>query len=109
MISFRVLMQDASDWQGFRAVSPSMSVLRLSSALVTRTAGRILATIAVLAVLAAACSSGTSDDAGATPTERGDATNVWPHEFEATLIGGGTIDTGDYAGQDLVLWFWAPW
>jgi hypothetical protein len=85
-----------------------MSVLRLSSTLVTRTAGRFLATITVLAVLAAACSS-TSADIGATGAERGDATNTWPHEFEANLIGGGTIDTGDYVGQDLVLWFWAPW
>jgi hypothetical protein len=33
----------------------------------------------------------------------------WPHDFVATGIDGTTIDAGDYEGQDLVLWFWAPW
>lgn len=29
--------------------------------------------------------------------------------FTAGLVGGGTFDGGEYAGQDLMLWFWAPW
>ena len=33
----------------------------------------------------------------------------WPHTFVADQIGGGQLDANDLAGQDLVLWFWAPW
>lgn len=29
--------------------------------------------------------------------------------FTAPALGGGTIDGSDYAGSDLVIWFWAPW
>ena len=29
--------------------------------------------------------------------------------FTAPALGGGTIDGVDYAGSDLVIWFWAPW
>lgn len=29
--------------------------------------------------------------------------------FTAPALGGGTIDGADYAGSDLVVWFWAPW
>lgn len=36
-------------------------------------------------------------------------TAAWPHDWTAKTVGGGQFDAGDYAGQDLVLWFWAPW
>jgi len=49
-------------------------------------------------------SGGASDDAAAT----GDAA-AWPFTFVADQVDGGTFDAGDYEGQDLVLWFWAPW
>lgn len=29
--------------------------------------------------------------------------------FSAPALGGGEIDGADYAGSDLVIWFWAPW
>ena len=29
--------------------------------------------------------------------------------FTAPRLGGGTIRGATYAGQDLVVWFWAPW
>jgi len=28
--------------------------------------------------------------------------------WEATLVGGGTINGADLAGQDTLFWFWAP-
>ena len=44
-------------------------------------------------------------DAGST-----DAANAaWPHDFVEDTVGGGLIDANDLMGQDLVLWFWAPW
>lgn len=30
-------------------------------------------------------------------------------EFEAPLLGGGTLRGVDYAGKDVAFWFWAPW
>ncbi len=33
----------------------------------------------------------------------------WPLSFSGELVDGSQFDSGDYAGQDLVLWFWAPW
>ncbi len=29
-------------------------------------------------------------------------------DVQATLVGGGAIDLGDYAGAPLAVWFWAP-
>ena len=37
------------------------------------------------------------------------STVAWPHDWTEELVGGGQFDAGDYEGQDLVLWFWAPW
>jgi len=91
-----------------------MSALRLSLILVSRTARSFLIATVALALLAAACGTDNTNDAvtapaAPTPAESPAAESAWPHEFQAPLIGGGTIDTGDYVGQDLVLWFWAPW
>ena len=30
-------------------------------------------------------------------------------DWSAPLIGGGTIDMADFAGQQVLLWFWAPY
>ncbi|MGH2654619.1 MAG: hypothetical protein ACRDHV_09770 [Actinomycetota bacterium] len=29
--------------------------------------------------------------------------------FTAARLGGGTVRGEDFAGHDLVMWFWAPW
>lgn len=29
--------------------------------------------------------------------------------FSAPALSGGTIEGAEYAGRDLVIWFWAPW
>jgi hypothetical protein len=29
--------------------------------------------------------------------------------FTAPRLGGGTVRGADFAGHDLVMWFWAPW
>jgi hypothetical protein len=79
-----------------------------------RTGRRAAAAAAAFALLAA-CGSG--DDEGATGdpgTEAGadrDEAQALPAvlDFSAPTVDGGTIDGVDLAGQDLVLWFWAPW
>jgi len=30
-------------------------------------------------------------------------------DFRAPKLGGGVVNGNDFAGQDLALWFWAPW
>lgn len=48
----------------------------------------------------------TADDTGA-----GDAPSMidWPLVYDGATVDGSEFDAGDYEGQDLVLWFWAPW
>lgn len=78
----------------------------------------------LLAVLLAACGGGagvaTAPDGSATDapapadgaTTDDGATDAGLPEalaFTATTVGGGTFDGADHVGQDLMLWFWAPW
>ena len=37
------------------------------------------------------------------------ASDATPISFTAPAVGGGEVDVADYAGRDLVLWFWSPW
>ena len=70
--------------------------------------------LGVLVSVSIACTA--SDPASDTPsvanspasagTEPGPADVL---DFAAPKLGGGTIQGSDYAGQDLAIWFWAPW
>ncbi len=90
----------------------------------------VLAGIVVIAVLSVSCSSAqpparpegqaspglATPPADASPEPRAmeetpsDGRRV-PKElrFEAPALSGGTIRGADFAGKDLVVWFWAPW
>jgi hypothetical protein len=59
-----------------------------------------------VAVLAAACSSETTEPPAADGTTP-PATEVLG--FTAPRLGGGTIEGVDFAGRDVAFWFWAPW
>ena len=52
----------------------------------------------------------TSPAATAPPTTTTSSAAVVPVllDFEAPLVGGGTIRGADLAGQDTLFWFWAP-
>lgn len=53
-----------------------------------------------------------ADDAAApaSGSDAGDDLAIdWDHDWTGDLIGGGQIDANSLAGQDIVLWFWAPW
>ncbi len=56
-------------------------------------------------------SSDTADDATAptAPSVADETTVAWDHNWTGDLIGGGQIDANSLVGQDVVLWFWAPW
>ena len=86
---------------------------------------RITAALISAVLLVSACGDGTDDEATpaqpdpttTTTTEGSSPTTVasdsvavsWPHDWTEERVGGGLFDAGDYEGQDLVLWFWAPW
>jgi hypothetical protein len=77
-----------------------------------------------LALLAAACGGGiTTTTSGATPSSSSitapgsssppaspsRATVPEVLDFEAPLLGGGSLQGADLAGKDVAFWFWAPW
>lgn len=64
---------------------------------------RTLAALVVLALLAAAC-GGVVEEAEFTAPADGP---LLVGEFET--LAGGTVDLDSLQGQDVVLWFWAPW
>jgi hypothetical protein len=69
---------------------------------------RLVPLLVLLLVMAAACTSAPEvDDAATAPAP---PQGLPPQlAFTAETIDGGTFDGADYAGQDLMLWFWAPW
>lgn len=70
-----------------------------------------------LALGAAACGASDSSEAAApaaapTQAETADGGDAAPSsilDISAPATDGTTINLSDYAGQDLMLWFWAPW
>lgn len=79
---------------------------------------RVLAFVLLFGLLATAC--GAADTETGTAAAPEDATEsstaTEPAAAEASLltgeyetIGGETVDLATYEGQDVVLWFWAPW
>lgn len=78
---------------------------------------RAAAVLFALALAAAACGSATDDTATGdtattTPPADGAAEPAAPTsilDISAPGADGSTIDLSTYAGQDLMLWFWAPW
>jgi hypothetical protein len=86
---------------------------------------RSIAVVFAAAVLAGACAESTvSTDPGPAAGGGGGRTAVDPTEpetvtgaqpvpeildFEAQLVGGGTIRGAELAGAPVAVWFWAPW
>ena len=50
-----------------------------------------------------------AEPSASSPAASDSVAAAWPHDWTDDLVGGGQFDAGDYEGQDLVLWFWAPW
>ena len=65
---------------------------------------RLRVLLSAIAVLVTACGGG-DNGPGAIGAGGGPA----PLDWVEPLVGGGQFDAGDHRGQDLVLWFWAPW
>jgi len=83
----------------------------------------LLVALAAVALVATSCGGGSADtaaDAAAPapveqPAEQPAEQAVQSEEdtaegsFVATTVRGAQIDFGSLEGQDVVLWFWAPW
>lgn len=55
-----------------------------------------------------ACGQSRSSVGSPQPAD-GSACGPGPLAFSALADGGGTIDGADNSGQDVAIWFWAPW
>ena len=85
----------------------------------------LFAALVAIALVAASCGGGSADNAEASapalaPAGRAgqadqSVQSVQSEEvtaegsFVVATVGGGQIDFGSLEGQDIVLWFWAPW
>ena len=69
----------------------------------TTTLLRRTAMVLALAFVAASCGGG--DDSGASFG----APDGTDRDFVATSLDGDEVALADYAGQDVMVWFWAPW
>ena len=76
---------------------------------------RIVAVLLVAGLGATACGSGADDTEGSESTGTGssvDGTVAADSEFDAVMVptaDGGELDFNSLRGQDVLLWFWAPW
>ena len=75
----------------------------------------LVGALAIFALVAPACakSAPTGDRSATSPglQEASPSRGAVPEvlDFTAPLLGGGTLHGADYAGQDVAIWFWAPW
>lgn len=76
----------------------------MSSRSVSAVRTRLSIGLLAAALVLAACGGGDGNGDSAAPVPEGDLLS-----FEAETIGGDSVDVDDYAGSDLVIWFWAPW
>jgi thiol-disulfide isomerase/thioredoxin len=76
---------------------------------------RRTAAVAAATLLLASCAPATPGDAdpatggSADPTTSTSAEPTGPFAFNAQTLEGGMLDGESLKGQDVILWFWAPW
>lgn len=87
---------------------------------------RLAASLLAVALAAAACGGSGDEDVSAAPAAETTTTTAGTSlsteagapagpavpeqlDFVAPDVRGGQVVGADFAGQDLVIWFWAPW
>ena len=71
-----------------------------------------LVSVAGAALVLAACGGGSSGDTGTAEPADAPTGEVATGEVATSalsLANGGTVELDSLAGQDVLLWFWAPW
>lgn len=69
---------------------------------------RLLVLAVLFGLVATACGGGASTANSDAPSALGSAA-ISPLAGEFATFGGPSIDLASLQGQDVVLWFWAPW
>jgi hypothetical protein len=69
---------------------------------------RVLFALLCAAASVTACGDG-GQDTTTEATEATEATEDGLLAFEAPSIDGSVVDVGSLTGEDLAIWFWAPW
>lgn len=69
----------------------------------------LLAIFAALVVLASACGGSVEPAEGPAGNSDPPSSAAAFPRFSASTLDGGQLDFGALEGQDLALWFWAPW
>ena len=70
------------------------------------------AAFASLALVASACGGAADSDSGASAPDTASVATEQPADLEAAFVptaAGGQLDFNTLRGQDVLLWFWAPW
>ncbi len=82
----------------------------------SKRSSRLGAAALSLALFASACGSAATDEAApagetAESAEGAEQATGGPGlpQLVGNTVSGGQFDTNDLAGQDVVVWFWAPW
>lgn len=104
--------QGVDDLEGCELLSCDQVVLTAADTIFDMTVFRTAAATAVLILMLAACGGDASTTEAAAPASDGAAetTPAGPAiEGSFPTVAGGQLDLGALAGQDTVLWFWAPW
>ena len=70
---------------------------------------RLVAVVVVAVLAVAGCGTSTSSDEASGVGGPPEAAGAALLDFEARAVGGGEVHGSDYAGRDLIVWFWAPW
>ena len=73
---------------------------------------RLLAAFVIASVALAACGSGADGGDGQADVQASGSDRELAVDLlsgVSTTLDGSTFDLGDVAGQDVILWFWAPW
>jgi hypothetical protein len=70
---------------------------------------RPLALAVAFAPLLAGCGSSTADETSSTTDDAPSADGGGYPVLVAETASGATFDLADHVGEDVMLWFWAPW
>jgi hypothetical protein len=72
----------------------------------------VITAIAAFALIASACGGASETESAASVPDTASAAPEQPADLEVVSVptaGGGQLDFNSLRGQDVLLWFWAPW
>jgi hypothetical protein len=77
-----------------------------------RASRSVIAVLAASALVASACGGAGDTESAASVPDTASVATEQPVDLEAVFVptaAGGQLDFNSLRGQDVLLWFWAPW